>query len=188
MPRVARPNLIERRMSRFLREPPSVRTAAGVIVTATAVVVVVGGVLMRVFDHDEYSNVWVGMWWALQTVTTVGYGDVTPKNPSGRIIAAFVMLEGNRLPDHHHCGDHLHVRRACSRGAGGRRLRDRGCCRGPDRGSARWHRSAPRPARRDAPQIARPRGDAHPRVSNVTASPVPLPATGRASLFYPSAR
>jgi voltage-gated potassium channel len=49
---------------------------------------------MRFLDHDEYSNVWVGMWWAPQTVTTVGYGDVTPKNPSGRIIAAFVMLEG----------------------------------------------------------------------------------------------
>jgi voltage-gated potassium channel len=94
VPRVARPNLIERRMSRVLREPPSVRTAASVIVTATAVVVVVGGVLMRVIDHSEYSNVWVGMWWALQTVTTVGYGDVTPKNSSGRIIAAFVMFEG----------------------------------------------------------------------------------------------
>jgi voltage-gated potassium channel Kch len=94
MPRVARPNLIERSMSRFLREPPSVRTAARVIVTATAVVVVGGGVLMRVLDHDEYPNIWVGMWWAMQTVTTVGYGDVTPRNPSGRIIAAFVMLEG----------------------------------------------------------------------------------------------
>ena len=81
-------------MTRFLREPPSVRTAAGVIVTATTVVVVAGGVLMRLLDHAEYSNVWVGMWWALQTVTTVGYGDVTPKNPSGRIIAAFVMLQG----------------------------------------------------------------------------------------------
>ena len=81
-------------MSRFLRAPPSVRTAAGVIVTATAVVVVAGGVLMRVLDHKEYSNIWVGMWWALQTVTTVGYGDVTPRNPSGRIVAAFVMLEG----------------------------------------------------------------------------------------------
>ena len=81
-------------MSRFLREPPSVRMAARVIVTATAVVVVVGGVLMRVLDHDEYPNIWVGMWWALQTVTTVGYGDVTPLNRSGRIIAAFVMLEG----------------------------------------------------------------------------------------------
>ena len=49
-------------MSRFLREPPSVRTAAGVIVTATAVVVVGGGVAMRILDHDEYPNIWVGMW------------------------------------------------------------------------------------------------------------------------------
>jgi voltage-gated potassium channel len=94
MARVARPNPIERRMSRFLREPASVRTAASVIVTATAVVVVLGGVLMRVLDHHEYPNIWVGMWWALQTVTTVGYGDVTPHRASGRILAAFVMLEG----------------------------------------------------------------------------------------------
>src|SRR5213083_1443168 len=81
-------------MSRFLREPPSVRTAASVIVTATTVVVVGGGALMRVLDPDEYSNVWVGMWWALQTVTTVGYGDVTPEQPIGRAVASFVMLEG----------------------------------------------------------------------------------------------
>jgi voltage-gated potassium channel len=87
-------NVVERRMTRFLREPPSVRTAAGVIVTATMVVVVGGGVLIRLLDHGEYADIWVGMWWALQTVTTVGYGDVTPKNPSGRIIAGFVMLEG----------------------------------------------------------------------------------------------
>ena len=94
MPQVGRLNVIERRMSRFLSEPPSVRTAAGVIVTATAVVVVAGGALMRLLDHGEYSDIWVGMWWALQTVTTVGYGDVTPKEPSGRIIATFVMLQG----------------------------------------------------------------------------------------------
>ena len=94
MPRITPPNPVEREMSRFLREPPSVRTAARVIVVATAAVVVVGGVLMRFLDHDEYANVWVGMWWALQTVTTVGYGDVTPKHVSGRIVASFVMLEG----------------------------------------------------------------------------------------------
>jgi len=92
--KIPRPNPIERRMSRILRDPPSVRTAAGVIVTATVIVVVGGGVLMRLLDHDEYSNIWVGMWWALQTVTTVGYGDVTPKHTSGRIVASFVMLEG----------------------------------------------------------------------------------------------
>jgi voltage-gated potassium channel len=94
MPQMARLNVIERRMTRFLSEPPSVRTAAGVIVTATTVVVIGGGVLIRLLDHGEYSDIWVGMWWALQTVTTVGYGDVTPKNPSGRIIATFVMLQG----------------------------------------------------------------------------------------------
>jgi voltage-gated potassium channel Kch len=34
------------------------------------------------------------MWWALQTVTTVGYGDVTPKNTVGRIVGAIVIMEG----------------------------------------------------------------------------------------------
>lgn len=89
-----RANVVERSMTRFLRRPPSVRGAASVIVTVTAAVVVGGGILMRVFDHTEYSNIWVGMWWSLQTVTTVGYGDVTPAHRTGRIIAAFVMLEG----------------------------------------------------------------------------------------------
>jgi voltage-gated potassium channel len=81
-------------MSKFLREPPSIRIAASVIVTATALVVVGGGVLIRVIDHSEYPNVWVGMWWSLQTVTTVGYGDVTPAHRSGRLVGALVMLEG----------------------------------------------------------------------------------------------
>jgi voltage-gated potassium channel len=87
-------NLIERRMTRFLREPLSVRGAVSVIVVATAVVVAGGGVVMRVLDHSEYESVWTGMWWALQTVTTVGYGDVTPEHVSGRIVGAFVMLYG----------------------------------------------------------------------------------------------
>jgi len=92
--RVPRPNLIERRLSKFLREPPSVRAAASVIVAATAVIVVAGGVLFRVFDHHEYPNIWIGMWLAIQTVTTVGYGDITPKDVIGRLIAMFIMLEG----------------------------------------------------------------------------------------------
>jgi voltage-gated potassium channel Kch len=81
-------------MSKFLREPPSIRTAASVIVAATASVVIASGTAMRLIDHTQYKNVWVGMWWALQTVTTVGYGDVTPTKPGGRILASFVMLEG----------------------------------------------------------------------------------------------
>jgi voltage-gated potassium channel len=81
-------------MSKFLQAPPSIRVAASVIVAATAIVVIGGGILIRALDHREYANVWVGMWWALQTVTTVGYGDVTPMQPIGRVVGAFVMLEG----------------------------------------------------------------------------------------------
>jgi voltage-gated potassium channel len=84
-------------MSRLLREPPSVRIAASVIVTATLLITVAGGVLMHLLDSGEYPNIWIGMWWALQTVTTIGYGDVTPKEPSGRIVASLVMLEGVAL-------------------------------------------------------------------------------------------
>ena len=81
-------------MSRFLRKPVSVTGAANVIVVVTTFVVIFGGILMRVVDGEEFPNVWRGMWWALQTVTTVGYGDVTPQRVEGRIVAAFVMLEG----------------------------------------------------------------------------------------------
>ena len=87
-------NLLERRVARFLKEPPSVRGAAGVIVTATALVVVGSGFLITLVDEKEYSNLGVGLWWAVQTVTTVGYGDVTPSAVSGRLVAAAVMLYG----------------------------------------------------------------------------------------------
>jgi voltage-gated potassium channel Kch len=87
-------NLLERRVARFLKEPPSVREAAGVIVTATAVVVVGAGFLITLVDEKEYPNLGVGLWWAVQTVTTVGYGDVAPSAVSGRIVAAAVMLYG----------------------------------------------------------------------------------------------
>jgi len=87
-------SIIERRMSKFLREPPSVRLAANVIVTATVLIVVLGGVMMRVFDHKEYASVWLGMWWVLETVTTVGFGDLTPKSAIGKILTSVVMLWG----------------------------------------------------------------------------------------------
>ena len=89
--------LIEHRMARFLREPVSVRAALGTIVTSTVVVVVVSGFLMRALDHREYPNIFQGMWWAMQTVSTVGYGDVTPTNTIGKLVAALVMLEGIAL-------------------------------------------------------------------------------------------
>ena len=89
-----RVNFVERGFSRDLRRPPTVKAAARAIVTATALIVVGAGILIRFVDHSEFDNVWIGMWWALQTVTTVGYGDIVPKHLTGRIIAALVMLQG----------------------------------------------------------------------------------------------
>ena len=75
-----------------MSQPLSISQAAWVIVISTAGVVGVSGVAMWALDHSEYPNVGRGIWWALQTITTVGYGDVTPTHVSGRIVAAFVML------------------------------------------------------------------------------------------------
>lgn len=91
---MGRLNLVERRIERFLREPPSVRSAASVIVVAVAGVVIGSGVLITLVDRSEYPSIGVGLWWALQTVTTVGYGDVTPTHVAGRLVGAVVMLEG----------------------------------------------------------------------------------------------
>ena len=78
----------------MLQDSLTARRAAGIIALFTVAVTVVGGILERVVDHQEYPTIGKGLWLALQTVTTVGYGDVTPKQPSGRFIAAVVMLAG----------------------------------------------------------------------------------------------
>jgi voltage-gated potassium channel len=85
---------MERRLSKFQREPVSIKNAVAVIVTATTIVVIASGIAMRIFDPHNFSNIWIGMWWAVQTVTTVGYGDITPTDVAGRMVAAIVMLTG----------------------------------------------------------------------------------------------
>ena len=76
----------------LLRESLSARRAAAIIAGFTFLITIAGGILERVLDHREYHTIGRGLWFALQTVTTVGYGDVTPADTRGRIIAAVLML------------------------------------------------------------------------------------------------
>jgi voltage-gated potassium channel Kch len=83
--------LIERRVERKGLRP---RVAASVIAILWLVAIVVFGVIERLVDPDSFDTIWDGMWWATQTVTTVGYGDVVPDSAGGQLIAAVLMVGG----------------------------------------------------------------------------------------------
>ncbi len=85
---------IERRVERRGLRP---RDAAYVLAAFWAVAVVAFGALERVVDPKTFHSVWLGMWWAIETVTTVGYGDIVPKQTVGKLIAGFLMLGGLSL-------------------------------------------------------------------------------------------
>jgi voltage-gated potassium channel Kch len=57
-------------------------------------VAVVGGTVIRFTDPHNFGSVGLGIWWALQTVTTVGYGDVVPTTVAGRIVGSAEMVLG----------------------------------------------------------------------------------------------
>jgi voltage-gated potassium channel len=79
---------------RALSETMTARKAARIIVIVTVLVTLAGGTLIWLLDHDEFPDIGESLWWALQTVTTVGYGDVVPRDTEGRIIGAVLMLQG----------------------------------------------------------------------------------------------
>jgi voltage-gated potassium channel len=70
------------------------RDAAVIIAIIWVASVVLFGVLERLVDPHSFPTVWLGMWWALETVTTVGYGDVVPATVAGKIIGSFLLLGG----------------------------------------------------------------------------------------------
>lgn len=79
---------------RLLTKPLTARRAARMIAEFTFVATVAGGVTAWLLDHRDFPTLGKGLWWAVQTVTTVGYGDVTPHTTEGKVVATLVMLAG----------------------------------------------------------------------------------------------
>ena len=77
---------------RFEKNPSSLRYAAAAIISTIAVLVIVGAVLIQLLAPDEYPSFGEAIWFTLQTVTTVGYGDNPPVSGHGRFVASIVML------------------------------------------------------------------------------------------------
>ena len=85
---------LERRLDRMLARATTPRGAGVVIATATTSITVAAGLLMTVVDRDNFPSIGSGLWWAVQTVTTVGYGDDVPTTVPGQLLATLVMLLG----------------------------------------------------------------------------------------------
>jgi voltage-gated potassium channel len=64
------------------------------VAALTAGIVVVAGIAVSETDPARFPNAWRGVWWAIVTVTTVGYGDTFPTSNSGRVVASLLMLIG----------------------------------------------------------------------------------------------
>ena len=54
----------------------------------------VGAIVIRIVDEHDFSSFGLAFWWALQTVTTVGYGDVVPTTRTGQVIGGIEMVLG----------------------------------------------------------------------------------------------
>jgi voltage-gated potassium channel len=81
---------------RFLAHLTLRRAIAGIL--AVALTFTLGAAaIMRIADPESFGDYGSACWWAVQTVTTVGYGDNVPKTDAGKLVAAFVMLFGIAL-------------------------------------------------------------------------------------------
>jgi voltage-gated potassium channel len=89
------PPRVQARAAKLLaRKRLTAYRAAGIIATVTVSVTIIGGLLITLTDPTNFPNIGAGLWWAIQTVTTVGYGDLVPTSETGRLVAALVMIVG----------------------------------------------------------------------------------------------
>jgi voltage-gated potassium channel len=67
-----------------------------VFLSAVLMIVLVMGTLMYVVEGpaNGFTNIPTAVYWAITTMTTVGFGDITPKTDLGRLIASVMMLLG----------------------------------------------------------------------------------------------
>jgi voltage-gated potassium channel len=91
------------KMVRFLGEASTLaralkasRAKITVFLVAVITIVVIIGSLMYLIEGEAngFSNIPIGVYWSIVTLTTVGYGDIAPVTPLGRFLSALVMILG----------------------------------------------------------------------------------------------
>ncbi|MCH9656761.1 MAG: ion transporter [Planctomycetes bacterium] len=76
------------------------RSKITVFLATVVIAVVIEGAALHLIEGPEnpgFSSIPEGMYWAIVTMTTVGYGDVTPETPLGKCLASIIMILGYSL-------------------------------------------------------------------------------------------
>ena len=90
--------MLQSRLQRLLEgRQLTAKRAAWVIAASTFLLTLAGGFGAWLVDRKDFDGLGDALWWAVQTVTTVGYGDVVPEHVTGRLIGVALMLQGIAL-------------------------------------------------------------------------------------------
>ena len=91
------------KLSEYVMEADTLRRALrasrrkiSVFISAVVLLVVIIGAMMYVIEGESngFTSIPVSIYWAIVTLTTVGYGDLSPKTPLGKMLASIVMVIG----------------------------------------------------------------------------------------------
>lgn len=82
------------RQGRSIMSRRNVPAAVGVVALATTSAAGFVLVMERNAGNDDFETFGDALWWSLVTLSTVGYGDISPTTTAGRIGAVFLMLVG----------------------------------------------------------------------------------------------
>jgi voltage-gated potassium channel len=84
---------VEKRLELWY-ERLSIFRAVATVISAAAILVFLAGLLERLVEPETFTSLGLAYWWAVTTVTTVGYGDIVPESSWGRLVASGLMLVG----------------------------------------------------------------------------------------------
>ena len=93
-PRAKRKEGVEGRIRRRSGKAVASRRVFGYLAVATLIIGVSAGILVTIIDHKDFQTVGDGIWWAIVTLATVGYGDIVPHTAWGRVVGSVVIVVG----------------------------------------------------------------------------------------------
>lgn len=91
------------KLSRYLYEGNILKNALKasmykivVFLTSVITLVTIIGTMMYIIEGNEsgFTSIPVSIYWAIVTITTVGYGDISPQTPAGQFLASILMIIG----------------------------------------------------------------------------------------------